>query len=83
MSAMVKLVKVKDALCTMPWRHMGVAQHIMNLGTRWRWWSASHSGHFNPREKAWYPLERRLGGPQSWCEHGDYEKNPCLCQKSL
>jgi hypothetical protein len=25
-----------------------------------------------------YPLDRRLGGPQSWSEHGGEEKNPFL-----
>jgi len=23
-----------------------------------------------PRERHWYPLDRRLDGPQSWCGYG-------------
>jgi len=30
----------------------------------------------------WYPLERRLGGPQSWSGHNGKEKFPCPCRKS-
>jgi hypothetical protein len=30
-------------------------------------WSASRFGRFTPGERTpWYPLDRRLGGPQSW-----------------
>jgi hypothetical protein len=39
-------------------------------------WSASRLGRFNPRERApWYPLDRRLGGPQSRSGRGGEEKN--------
>jgi hypothetical protein len=41
---------------------------ILNLGIRWGEWSASRSG--------WYPLDRRLGGPQSRSGHIGYRKNP-------
>jgi hypothetical protein len=37
---------------------------IIDLGTRWGEWSASCSGRTLP-----YPLETKLGGPQSWSEH--------------
>jgi hypothetical protein len=38
-------------------------------------WSALCSSHFTPREKSsWYPLDRRLGGPQSHSECGSEEK---------
>jgi hypothetical protein len=33
-------------------------------------WSASRPGRFTPR----YPLDRRLGGPQSWSGHRGEEK---------
>jgi hypothetical protein len=28
-----------------------------------------------PGKDQWYPLDRRLGGPQRWSEHGGEEKN--------
>jgi hypothetical protein len=30
---------------------------------------------FPQGKNLWYPLERRLGGPQSWSGHGSEEKN--------
>jgi hypothetical protein len=44
---------------------------IRNLGTRWREWSASHSGRpFTPgKSTPRFPLDRRLGGHQSWSGH--------------
>jgi len=34
------------------------------------------SGQLHPQGKSpWYPLDRRLGGPQSCSEHGGKEKN--------
>jgi hypothetical protein len=64
-------VKVKLSLC-FNWapRHEGIlgrggiAPHILDLGTRW-------SGQLNAPaalsqgKSPWYPLNRRLGGPQS------------------
>jgi len=38
---------------------------LLNLGARWRWRSTSLAGHFTELENPWYPLYRRLGGPQS------------------
>jgi hypothetical protein len=39
-------------------------------------WSASRPSRFTPREGApRYPLDRRLGGPQSRSGHGGEEKN--------
>jgi hypothetical protein len=49
---------------------------ILDLGTRWRW-----VVNFTPRplypwgRSPWYPLDRRLGGPQSLSERGGEEKN--------
>jgi hypothetical protein len=45
-------------------------------------------GCFNPREELWYPLNRRLGGPQRRYAHFGEEKNilsllgfePCTMQ---
>jgi hypothetical protein len=38
-------------------------------------WSASHPGHFPQGKTPWYPLDRRLGGPQSYSGHNGEEKN--------
>jgi len=49
---------------------------FFGLGTRWRWVIS-----FTPRplyrqgKSPWYPLYRRLGGPQSRSEFGGEEKN--------
>jgi hypothetical protein len=54
----------------------GIAPHIFDLGTTWRWVVS-----FTPRplylqgKIPWYPLDRRLGGTQSRSGHGDEEKN--------
>jgi hypothetical protein len=40
-------------------------------------WSASRPGRALPlRKDSLYPLDRRLGGPQSLSEHRGYRKNP-------
>jgi hypothetical protein len=51
-----------------------IAPRILDLGTRWEW-SASRPGHLTPRESHWYPLYKRLGGPQCWSGRGGEEKN--------
>jgi hypothetical protein len=39
-------------------------------------WSASRPGRSTSQgESPWYPLDRRLGGPQSRSRRGDEEKN--------
>jgi hypothetical protein len=39
-------------------------------------WSASRPGRFTPRGKSpWYPLDRRLGGPQTRSGRSGEEKN--------
>jgi len=53
-----------------PWRRLGGEEVwlllIHNLGTRWGEWSASRPGRALSRGKdPRYPLDRRLGGPQS------------------
>jgi hypothetical protein len=48
------------------WDCVGIAPRILDLGTRWSWVVS-----FTPRplhfegKSHWYPLGRRLGGPQS------------------
>jgi hypothetical protein len=65
--------KVKLSLC-FNWapRHEGVlgsggiTAHILDLGTRWRWVVSFTPRTLYPQGKSsWYPLDRRLGGPQS------------------
>jgi len=57
----------------------GVVSRILNLTTRWRW-----VVNFMPRQlysrrmSPWYPLGRRLGGPQSRCRCGtEKDSFPC------
>jgi hypothetical protein len=46
------------------WRY---STAILNLGTRWRWMVSFTPWLLNPwRNCHWYPLDRRLGGPQNW-----------------
>jgi hypothetical protein len=75
------LFKVKLSLC-FNWapRHEGVlrsggiAQSILDLG--WRWVIRFTPRPLYPQGKSsWYPLDRRLGGPQSYSGHGGEEKN--------
>jgi hypothetical protein len=57
-------------------RSGGIAPRILDLGTTWRWVVS-----FTPRllylqgEIPWYPLDRRLGGPQSRSGRGGEETN--------
>jgi len=44
---------------------------ILDLGTRWRWVVSFTPQPLYPQGNSpWYPLGRRLGGPQSRSEHG-------------
>jgi hypothetical protein len=58
------------------WGSGSIDPHILDLGTRWGWvvsfmpWPLYHQG-----KSPWYPLDKRLGGPQSWSWHGGEEKN--------
>jgi hypothetical protein len=48
------------------WRSGGIAPHIFDLGTRWRWVVSFTPLPLYPQGKRpWYPLDRRLVGPQS------------------
>jgi hypothetical protein len=47
------------------WRSAGIAPRILNLGTRWTWVVRSTPRPLYPQRKCpFYPLNRRLGGPQ-------------------
>jgi hypothetical protein len=62
-------IKVKLSLCLTPWRRMGsgcVGPHFLDLGTSWRRVVSFTPLPLYPRGKSpRYPLDRRLGGPQS------------------
>jgi hypothetical protein len=45
-------------------------------------WSATCPVLFTPGDSPQYPLDRRLGGPESWSEHIDKEKNSHPLQES-
>jgi hypothetical protein len=52
-----------------------VAPRILNLGTWWEWVVRFTLRPLYPREKGpQYPLDRRLGGPQSWSGRGGEKK---------
>jgi hypothetical protein len=53
------------------WRREGTALRILNLGTIWKSVGSFTSLPLYPQ----YPLDRRLGGPQSRCGRGGEEKN--------
>jgi hypothetical protein len=54
----------------------GIAPRILDLGIRWRLVVSFTSRPLYPRGKSpWYPLNWRLGGPQSRSKHGGEDKN--------
>jgi hypothetical protein len=56
---------------------VGIAPRILYLGTRCRWVVRSTSRPLYPQGKSpWYPLDTRLGGPQSRSGCDREEKNP-------
>jgi hypothetical protein len=58
------------------WGSGGIAPLILDLGTRWRWVVSFTPRPLYPQGKSpWYPLNRRLGGPQSRSRRGGEEKN--------
>jgi len=61
-------VKVRLSLCFIfNWapRHGGIALRILDVGIRWRWVvSFTHWPLYRQGKSPWYPLHRRLGGPQ-------------------
>jgi hypothetical protein len=81
--AQLEVKEVKLSLCVTKHHAMktyggngGVAPRILDFGTRWRWVVS-----FTPRpvhlqgKSPWYPLDRRLSGPQSRSGRGGEEKN--------
>jgi hypothetical protein len=75
------LMCLKLSLCLTKYRAMkncgsgGIARRILNFGTRWRWVVSFTPRPLYPQRKSPpYPLDRRLGGPQSRSGRGD-EKN--------
>jgi hypothetical protein len=58
------------------WESEGTAPRILDLATRWRWVVSFVPQPLYPQGKSpWYPLDRRLGGPQSRSGRGGDEKN--------
>jgi hypothetical protein len=58
------------------WESESIAPRILDLGSRWRWVVSFTPRPFYPQEKSpWYPLDRRLGGPQMRSGRGGEEKN--------
>jgi hypothetical protein len=54
----------------------GIAPRILDLGTIWRWVVSFTPRVLYPQGKSsWYPLDRRLGGPQTRSGRGGEEKN--------
>jgi hypothetical protein len=48
------------------WGSGCIAPRIVDLGTRWRWVVSFTPRPLYPQGRSpWYPLDRRLGGPQS------------------
>jgi hypothetical protein len=58
------------------WGSGGIARRILYLGTRWKWVVIFAPRQLYPQEKSpWYPLDRRLGGPQRRSGCGGEEEN--------
>jgi hypothetical protein len=54
----------------------GIVPHILDLSPKWRWVVSFTSWPLYPQgNNPLYPLDRRLGGPQSHSGHGGEEKN--------
>jgi hypothetical protein len=76
-------VKVKLSLCfNQTPCHEGVlgewnfsSTHSLTSALDGGEWSASRPGRFTPRKSPWYPLDRRLDGPQNRSGYGGEEKN--------
>jgi hypothetical protein len=53
----------------------GIAPHILDFGTRWRWMvSFTHRPLYPHGKRPWYPLDR-LVGPQNLSRHCGEKKN--------
>jgi hypothetical protein len=59
------------------WESGGIAPRILDLGARWRWVVRYTPRPRYPKGRSpWYPLCRRLGGPQSRSGCSGEGKNP-------
>jgi hypothetical protein len=57
------------------WGSGGMAPRIFKLGARWRWVASfKHRPLCSQGKSPRYALDRRLGGPESRCGHGDEDK---------
>jgi hypothetical protein len=57
------------------WGSGCIAPRILDLGTGWRWVVSFTPRPLHPQEKSpWYPLDRKLGWPQSQSGRGGEEK---------
>jgi hypothetical protein len=74
-------VKVKLFLCLiMPWRHE--YRYSSTISSRFRWMASFTPQPFYPGGKTCrYPLDKRLGGPQSWSWMWWRREKFCLCQE--
>jgi hypothetical protein len=58
------------------WGSEYIAPNIIDICTRWRWVvSFKHRQVYLQGKSLWYPLDRRLGGPQCRSGRGGEEKN--------
>jgi hypothetical protein len=58
------------------WGCGGITPHILELKTRWKWVVSSTPRPLYPQVKRfWYPMDRRVGGPQSQSGHSGEKKN--------
>jgi len=52
------------------WGSGGMAPHVLDLGSTWRWVVSITPQPLYPQGRiSQYPLDRRLGVPQSWSGH--------------
>jgi hypothetical protein len=59
-----------------PYWGSGCIAPRIDLGTRWRWVVSFTPRPLYPQGKSpWYPLDRRVGGPQSRSGRGSEQKN--------
>jgi hypothetical protein len=65
------------------WGSADTSPCIHNLVSRWRWVFRFTPRPLYPQRKSlWYPLVRRLGGPQSRSGHGGEKKKSLSCWES-
>jgi hypothetical protein len=59
------------------WGSGGIEPCILDLGARWRWVVSFTSRPllYSQGNSPWYPLDRKLGGPQNRSGRGGEEKN--------